>query len=491
MSNKRKHGGNPTDEQFEYDPVDWNWKTNKHQKVLGKELVVIQPNKKVELVPSGILEFDVKTEDVVSFTPNTRFHIEGQFEYKELPADTQWIPCTAAEYAKVIVQPNWVDNLIKRVDVYNGGQLIVTNDEGHFVAPYINTFLYAYMDKHQKRLLCPEPCSPGNGVPTKTGAEGWDKAAGSEWQAYSKKIFTGENISFGHLFMQQFPFWQHSNYFERMPKILPSNAMLRINVLFNDYPDAIFKQVGTNVRLYRFAFKKFELWTEQLRVNPSVKASMLKEKRVQHFSGVCRMLRSESIASTLTIYRHSVQDVFFPEGVLLYTLPKDVLAGSYKYKNNADGNVLSANKITNVAIQFGDQTYFFNHPNIGDVKDASRELNTLVDYFAKPPFGMKMDPEKITLAALEDGFKNTPYPHVYLNLCNFADISRVVPFLDKDATIVGKRNKLDIIMTFETGGAVNDVTYFAHLFYTDYNTAFDPKTKQFTTPYIKYTNQAV
>jgi hypothetical protein len=487
MSNKRKHS--LTDEQFDHDSVDWSWKTNKHQKVLGKELVIIQPNKKIDEVQSVPLEFDIKPDDVISFTPNTRFHIEGIFQYKELATDTTWLPCLATEYAKVIVQPNWIDNLVKRVDVFNEGQLIVSNDEGHYIAPYINTFLYAYMDKHQKRLLCPDPASPGNGVPTKIGTDGWSGTAGSEWQAYSKTIFTGESISFGHVPFQLFPFWQHSDYFQRMPKVLGST--LRVNVLFNDFPDAIFKTVGTNVRVYRFAYKKFELWTEQLRVNPSVKASMHKEKRVQHFSGVCRMLRSENIPSTLTIYRHSVQDVFFPEGLLLYTLPKNVLAGSYKYKLNTDGTVLSPNKITNVAIQFGDQTYFFKNPNIGDVKEPSRELNSLLDYFSKPPFGMKMDPEKITLAALEDGFKNTPYPHVYLNLCNFADISRVVPFLDKDATIVGKRNKLDIIMTFETGGAVNDVTYFAHLFYTDYNTAFDPKTKQFTTPYIKYTNQAV
>jgi hypothetical protein len=56
---------------------------------------------------------------------------------------------------------------------------------------------------------------------------------------------------------------------------------------------------------------------------------------------------------------------------------------------------------------------------------------------------------------------------------------------------VGKRNKLHIIMTFESAGAEKEVTYIAHLFYTDYNTSYDPKTKQFDTPYIMYPNQVV
>jgi hypothetical protein len=279
-----------------------------------------------------------------------------------------------------------------------------------------------------------------------------------------------------------------------MPKILPTCAMtpFKINIHFSDYPDAIFKKVGeANDNSYRFIFSKFELWTEQLRLSPPAKASLMREKKVLHYEGVCRLTRSENIPSTLGIYRHTVQDVLFPEGVLIYTLPKDVVGGSYKFQNNVDGNVLTPNKIASVALQFGEETYFYNKPGLGDVKESIREMNSLFDYLTKPPFGLKLDPEKVTLATLEDGFKNSPYPHVYLNLCNFSDNSRIVPFLAKDASIVGKRNKLHIIMTFETGGAEKEVTYIAHLFYTDYNTSYDPKTKQFETPYIMYPNQVV
>jgi hypothetical protein len=480
------------DEQFRFQPMNWEWKNNKHQKILGKELVIIQPTKPIEEEPN-MIEFEIKTEDVVSFTSNTRFHIEGIFQYST-GADMDWTPCPVAQSTKVVVQPNWLEQLVKRVDVYIGGQLIVPADEGTHIAPFINTFLLAMMDKEQKRLLCPEPCSPCFAVPTKKGTAGWTETAGSEWQAYAQTIFTSTDIKFGHVFFQLFPFWQNSNYFMKMPKTVPISmtSPLTIRIQFNDNHYSIFKKVGTGVdNSYRFCFKKFELWTEQQRVSASTKMSLHREKKTLNYGGVCRLLRTENIPASLTVYRHTVQDVLFPEGILIYALPKDVIGGVYKYQNNTDGTVLSSHGISNVAIHFGDQNYFFNHPNIGEIKDSMRELNSLLDYLSKPPFGIKMDPDKVTLSYLADGFKNTPYPHVYLNLCNFADNSRIVPFLDKDASIVGKPGKLDIIMNFETGGAVNDVTYIAHLFYTDYILCYDLKSHRYQSPYIVKANQVI
>jgi hypothetical protein len=488
---KRKY--NPTDEQFEFEAQDWSWRNNKQQRVLGKELVIIQPEKKITEVPS-LVEFNIKTEDVLSFGPNSRFYIEGDFEYKTLPTDVEWTPCNNEAEAKlVIIQPNWFDNLVKRVDTYHGGQLIHSSDEGTHVPAFINTMLYALMDKNQKRVLCPDASSPGYAAPTKTGDEGWSLADGSEWRKYAKDIFNDDGARFSHVFMQQFPMWQGSNYFQTMPKILPTPAMspLKINVLFSDFQDSIFKKAAANTKLYRFMFKKFELWSEQLRVSPSTKASFQKERRMLNYPGVCRLIRSENIPATVTQYRHTVQDILFPEGILLYALPKEVVGGTYKYKNNKDGNVLSKNNTTNVAIKFGEEAYFWKQPNMGDVRDSIRELNSMVDYYSKPPFGIKVDPEKMTMQYLENGFNETPYPHIYLNLCNFADNSRILPFVAQDASILAKPNNLDIIMNFDTGGAEKDVTYIAHLFYMDINTSYDQKTRQFSSPYIMHANQAV
>jgi hypothetical protein len=238
-------------------------------------------------------------------------------------------------------------------------------------------------------------------------------------------------------------------------------------------------------------FTKFELWTEQLRISPSAKAALQKERKVLYYPGVCRLMRSENIPTSLTTYKHTVQDVYFPEGILIYAVPKDVVGGSYKYQNNVDGNVLSPNNIKSVAIKFGEDTYFYNTPSLGDIYDGLRELNNMVDYYTKPPFGVKMDSDKLDLATLVDGFKKSAYPHIYLNLCNFSDNSRILPFLANDASILAKPNKLDIILTFGQGGAEKEVTYISHLFYTDFNTSYDPKTKQFSPPYIMHPNQAV
>ncbi len=43
------------------------------------------------------------------------------------------------------------------------------------------------------------------------------------------------------------------------------------------------------------------------------------------------------------------------------------------------------------------------------------------DYMMAPPFGMTMDPDKINLANIKNGGVDTPYPHVYINFCNYGN----------------------------------------------------------------------
>jgi hypothetical protein len=74
------------------------------------------------------------------------------------------------------------------------------------------------------------------------------------------------------------------------------------------------------------------------------------------------------------------------------------------------------------------------------------------------------------------------YPHVYINLCNFADKSRLVP-ANQDGSILSKNADLDIQIKFGSGGASENVTYFFYLFYTDVNQMLDLKSKTFSSPY--------
>jgi hypothetical protein len=495
-SAKKKRG--VLDEAFQFGQGP-SWKNDKHQKVLGKTFKIISPTSKVEFQPS-LVEFILKNEKneeaVVNFTPNTRFRISGTFQKRATPI-AEWESCVPADALVVIVQPNWLDNLIKRVDLFQGTKLIVYGDEGTFVAPFINTFLYNMMDKDQKKILCMESCSPGYAAPSKTGAGGWNVADNSEYRKYAETIFLGDakTVDFSHTFFQNFPFWQHNNYFsDRFPNILPINNTLpiTIRIVFNDFPDAIFKKIGEETPIaYRFAFQKFDLVTENLVLAPSFKASLMKERKMMPYQGVCRILRTENIPATVMLFKKTVQQVYFPEGILIYAIPKDVVAGVYKYRDNTDGTVLSPHNIVSVDLHFGNKEYLFSHPNIGDITDNLIERNSLIDYYTSPPFGIKMDKDKITLENIDQAWKNGNYPHVYLNLCNFMDKSRIQPNQAEDSSIMANTKDLELIMKFDTGGATANVVYATHMFYSDVNTVYDPTSKQFFSPYIKFSNQVV
>ena len=76
-----------------------------------------------------------------------------------------------------------------------------------------------------------------------------------------------------------------------------------------------------------------------------------------------------------------------------------------------------------------------------------------MDHLLAPPFGMSMDPKKISLESIADGGKNTPNPHVYINLCNFNNKSCIVPLSSSDASIFAHNHDMDIHLKFQNGGA--------------------------------------
>jgi hypothetical protein len=103
-----------------------------------------------------------------------------------------------------------------------------------------------------------------------------------------------------------------------------------------------------------------------------------------------------------------------------------------------------------------------------------------------PPFGMTMDPDKITLANIKNGGENTPYPHVYINFCNYGNKTRIQPIAygmnPKD------ERELQVNFIFGPEGATRDVTYIIYYFYTDNNLLLNlPKQTSmtyFTSPYL-------
>jgi len=217
MSKDQKNLKRPNtalEDQFEF-PNFPKWKNGTIQKVLGSDIVVNEPSNIVGEVRSpNCVEFSIRSDEVLSFGPNTRFRVKGTFQKRKLVTD-EWQNCVAADYADVIVMPNWWEMLIKDFEIWHGSTKIASSDEGRFVSQYLNTFKYCFMDKKQKKILCPEPCHPGYGVPTEVGDLGWENKAGSEWEAYAKEIFKPNvQLEFTWTPMDTQPFFQFCNYLQ-------------------------------------------------------------------------------------------------------------------------------------------------------------------------------------------------------------------------------------------------------------------------------------
>jgi hypothetical protein len=66
--------------------------------------------------------------------------------------------------------------------------------------------------------------------------------------------------------------------------------------------------------------------------------------------------------------------------------------------------------------------------------------------------------QKITIENIVNGGKNTPYPHVYINFCNYGNKSRILPVVD-DGSILQKKQDLEVVLTFDEKGAPNNVVF--------------------------------
>jgi hypothetical protein len=167
----------------------------------------------------------------------------------------------------------------------------------------------------------------------------------------------------------------------------------------------------------------------------------------------------------------------------------NALPDSIDFIGTTDGTVFVKNNITKVSFAYGDETFFLTEPNLGNIKDPIIESKIFTDMLMSAPFGLKVDPDKITLETVHEGFESGPFPMVYVNLTNFGDkYSRVIPFLN-DGSCLNKNNDLSITMNFTAAtGSATGVTYYICLFYTDINLILDLKKKGdpiFSSPYIQ------
>jgi hypothetical protein len=114
--------------------------------------------------------------------------------------------------------------MINRIDSFHGNSPIKYSSEVQGVSSFLNAWKYNYMDKDQKKKLCPDDTSPGFGVPSKVGGWNMDDPT-SEWRKdYGPKIFCGKTIKFDHVFWIFHPFFRATIILKKHPKYYPCRS---------------------------------------------------------------------------------------------------------------------------------------------------------------------------------------------------------------------------------------------------------------------------
>lgn len=468
------------DQRFVHSDIP-KWNSTFRQNLWGTELVTIEPSTKSDTV----FEFDLPNNSTLLFGPNSGFIVKGIFEKQN--ADNTWDVVPAADYGTVVIQPNWFENAIKSIDVFHNNTQVKAHDVPRFSDVFVNSYLYAHMHPEIKKCLCPEPCNTGNAVP-KTRNDWVGSSATCSWANYSKTIYTN-GIKFCYIPPFTFPFYQQSNFCRagRPPTALPMPVLGKMCVIVtmkDNFTQLIAKAAAVTSQ-YRFVLESIKLVVEEARLNPTYEKTYLSQKNVLAYEGNTHFGLAENITEGVMSHRCRFQDVYMPEGIFIFALPKTVLGGNFQFGPEYTAAVFSNHNIDSVDVKFQNMPLVMKSPNFGQITEDIIEIKMLADHQDFPPFGVLQDPVMLSLAAVAEGGKTTAYPHAYLNLCPSTPDSRLVPIGD-DGKCITKTGHLDLTFKFKTGGATADVTYFAYIFYTDVSMLLDLKSKQFVPMYKRH-----
>jgi len=445
-----------------------HWQKDKQQ-LLGSWYSVIPPKiPPMEPTPT-ILEFDLTQDSAMVSGPCTKFVIQGRFE-KKMPAGS-WVPTKAEDAKLVTLAPNWFEMLIKTFHVSCNGNTIFTSNEVQSVVPFFNTLLYRLVDAKTKEEMIPQEHHFANCLPP------WPKnqwgVHGKTWLDYGAKVLGGGDLCFDYQPLFTFPL--HSG-----TPILPTMLMGKVSfrITFHDSQTHIFRKERGNNAEYRFAIFKFNLMTEQARLAPTFEKSLLSAKRILHYPGVTKILNYENTPEGAQQLQVQIPNIFLPEALLIFTLPREVLHGSYKFSDDVRQSVFEDHRITNVQVQFDNRKIKL----ASDINDAWFEFKHFIDHIYHPICGLPPDRSGLKIDHFIQGGKETSYPHIYLPLCNFNTKHRMMP---QRTDSLEKRGNLDIEITIDEEGCKANLTYFIYAIYTDVGVTFDTRTGLFAHQYLK------
>lgn len=463
-----------------------DWQRGPRQALLGSEYVLIDPTTKIEKIPTQV-DFDLPRNESFLFGPMSKFRIKGTFQ-KQLENSTEWINVPAGDHDKVLLSPLWLEMLFKELSCFHNNYRIASTNENRFISPYVNCYLLHNMDKLSKKLLAPQSCHPAYCLPAPSGE--W-KYASTEWVNYSKTVFTGAAISFDYIPIFFFPFFQGGSFMidDAVPRILPAPAMGAIQIRFSffDSQDHIFRKPDANKAKYRFAFSEFSLCLEEARLSPMIEKHLKSSRRPIAFPGVTRIALTEPVTDSSSTWKVKFQDIYLPESLFIFCLDKSVANGTYKFSTSQNHKVFSAHNIESVDLTFDGKRFSLREPNLGTFNKDELDAKLVYDHLAMPPFGIRQDPDNVTVFNIQDGGTNTPFPHVYLSLIGGPNRQRIVPTLD-DGDCIHRRANLDVEFKFTETNSPKNVVFAVYAIYTDVNVVFDPKNRNFMSPYLQYIN---
>ncbi len=163
-------------------------------------------------------------------------------------------------------------------------------------------------------------------------------------------------------------------------------------------------------------------------------------------------------------------------------------SGTYSFATSTKENVFLPHNIGSVDLSFDGKRFSLKEPHFGNVGEDLLDSKTLFDHLAVPPFGVNLDPAVVTYTKLQDGGKNSAYPHLYIALVHYGgDKSLLISAMD-DGSCVSKRGDLDIFFKFVLDNSTADAVYVIYAIYTDVAIILDLKNKMFTLPYLSDMN---
>jgi len=484
-----------SDAQFQFkSPADYQ--ALKKHKVDSYDIV----NYNFDIKPDPtIVVKNITSDRVWACTQEFRFKIKGVFQ-KLKEGAPQWEVLKLEDAKEVVLEPNWFESQIRDFLIYNGKQILVSKSEGKYVNSVLNSFFYAHMSKKQKKLLCIHPGNPGYGVPTEV--DDWkfwkeavpaagnipaEPAEGLAWADYASRAFIGAEYEFDYLPIHAPPFYQGTNYDdEDMPNIWPMALFkdgLDFHFTFVDHLDAVFKKRNPDDKTnYRFKYTQMQLVTNQMNLPKDLFNKIIHNKSALHYRGVTRILKLAEVPPKNRTQMVTFNKGTMPDGIFIFALPKERSSGAWKYQQNVDGQVFSEHKIVGLKINYGGRPFYITEPNISNLSSDEVKQKLFFDYMNSPPFGMNMDLSFVDWDTLLG--ENSPYPHIWANLMNFGDKSRVVPFMD-DQSSVNKENVLAVEILFdELTGAPDGVSFYCYIYHTDFNLKLNCATQVFSNEYL-------